>query len=79
MDDLREQREKLKLAEQKLDEVRVLLLEVQGSVPVSPAESSLEDLEEPVNPAAELRALIECAVRDGLEPLMRMLREGFPQ
>lgn len=76
MDALKEQREKLRLAEQKLDEVRVLLLEVQGSVPVSPAESSLEDIEEPLDPAAEMRALIGCAVRDGLEPLMRTLRNA---
>lgn len=64
MDDLREQREKLRLVDQKLEEVRVLLLEVQGSLPVSPSESSLEDMEEPPDPAAEMRALIECAVRD---------------
>jgi hypothetical protein len=76
MDDLREQREKLRLADRKLEEVRVLLLEVQDSVPPSPAETSQEDMEEPPDPAAEMRALIGCAVRDCLEPLMRMLRRG---
>lgn len=76
MDDLRERREKLRLADQKLEEVRVLLLEVQDSVPPSPAETSQEDMEEPLEPAAELRALIECALRDCLEPLMRVLRRG---
>jgi hypothetical protein len=75
MDHLGEQREKLRLANRKLEEVRVLLLEVQGSMPPSPTESSLEDLEEPLDPAADLRALIGCAVRDCLEPLMRTLRE----
>ena len=76
MDDLREQREKLGVAVGKLEDVQALLRQARESLPHSPADLSPEDMEEPSDPASELRALIDCALREGLAPPLQPLRQS---
>ena len=56
-----------------LESIRYRLLGVQASVPRSPLETSLKDLEGEPDAATELHSLIGIGIQDHLEPLIRDL------
>ncbi|HVR95379.1 MAG TPA: hypothetical protein VMW27_02110 [Thermoanaerobaculia bacterium] len=74
MTDLQEVRDQLRIAVRELEDLRTRLLGIQASLPLSPADTSPEDMEEPATPASEMHAVLGCVVRDYLDPLIRDLR-----
>ncbi len=74
MADLQQAREQLRAAAGELEDLRTRLLGLQASLPLTPADTSREDLEEPPTPASEMHAALGCVVRDYLDPLIRDLR-----
>ena len=74
MADLQQAREQLRVAAGELEDLRIRLLLLQASLPLTPADTSPEDVEEPPTPASEMHATLGCVVRDYLEPLIRDLR-----
>ena len=79
MDDLEEARQRIGVIAGELEEIRTHVLGVQATLPLPPANGSEEDIVGELDPASGLRAVLECLVRDCLDPLIRGLRaEAFP-
>lgn len=58
-----------------LQESRDKLLELRRTIPTSP-QAVEEDPDAEPEPAAEMAAVIECGLHDGLEPLIRDLMDA---
>lgn len=71
MDDLGEARQRIGVIAGELEEIRNRVLDVEDTLPVN---SSREDIVGDLDPASGLRAVLECLVRDCLDPLIRDLR-----
>lgn len=74
MADLEQAKEQLRAAAGELEDLRARLLGLQTSLPLTPNDTSREDIEEFATPASEMHAALGCVVRDHLEPLIRDLR-----
>jgi hypothetical protein len=74
MSDLREAREQVRAMVGELEEIRGRLLERQAKLPVALVDASDEEDGEEPDPASEVHAVIGCAIRDSLEPLIGDLR-----
>lgn len=72
MGDMEEARQRIGVIAGELKEVRSRLLNVQDTLPSS--DSSKEDIVGDLSPPSEVRAILECLVRDCLDPLIRDLR-----
>lgn len=74
MDELKEAKRRIGAVAGELEEVRARVLDLEGTLPPPPADRSEEDIVGDLDPASELRAVLECLVRDCLDPLIRDLR-----
>jgi hypothetical protein len=71
--------EQLKRLAADLDVLRLQMLGIQSSLPEHPAESSpLVDLET-MDPATELRTVIDCVINDYIGPAIRDLRDAVAE
>jgi hypothetical protein len=73
MTDVQEARKQLGTVAGELEEIRTRLIELRASLPTSAMEAAEQDIAD-LDPAAELHAVLGCAVRDCLDPLVRDLR-----
>jgi hypothetical protein len=81
MNDLQEARVQVRAMVEELEGLRSRLLELQATLPVplgDAADVAEEDTGEEPDPASEMHAVIGCAVRDSLEPLLGDLRSLAP-
>lgn len=74
MGDVGEARQRIGVIAKELEEVRTRLLDQHAALPLSPAAGFEEDIVGEQDPSSELRAVLECLVRDCLDPLIRDLR-----
>jgi hypothetical protein len=74
MIDVQEARKQLGTVAGELEEIRTRLLDLRTRLPVPLSEASEQDLAEDLDPASELHAVLGCAIRDCLDPLIRDLR-----
>ena len=71
-------RRQLRKVADELETLQLTLLGIQGSLPEPPAESvKLLDIEEEMDSATELRAVIGCVLHDYIGPAMRDLRDAL--
>jgi hypothetical protein len=73
MIDVQEARKQIGALAGELDKIRTRLIELRASLPTSAMEATEQDIAD-LDPAAELHAVLGCAVRDCLDPLVRDLR-----
>jgi hypothetical protein len=73
MIDVQETRKQLGTVAGELEEIRTRLLDLRANLPISAVEAAEQDIAD-LDPAAELHAVLGCAVRDSLDPLIRDLR-----
>lgn len=71
MGELEEARKRIGAVAGELEEVRTRVLDVQATLPTNGSE---EDILGDLDPTSEIRAILECLVRDCLDPLIRDLR-----
>jgi hypothetical protein len=77
MIDVQEARKQLGTVAGELEEIRTRLIELRASLPTSTMEATEQDIvndADDLDPAAELHAVLGCAIRDSLDPLVRDLR-----
>jgi hypothetical protein len=74
MIDTHEARKQVGALAGELEEIRNRLLDLRANLPAPISESAEQDLVEDLDPASELHAVLGCAVRDCLDPLVRDLR-----
>jgi hypothetical protein len=80
MIDVQEARKQLGAVAGELEEIRTRLIELRASLPTSTMEATEQDIADEaddvddLDPAAELHAVLGCAIRDSLDPLVRDLR-----
>lgn len=74
MIDAQEARKKIGALAGELEEIRTRLLDLRANLPAPLSEAAEQDLAEDLDPASELHAVLGCAVRDCLDPLIRDLR-----
>jgi hypothetical protein len=74
MIDVQEARKQIGTVAGELEEIRTRLLDLRASLPIPPSEAAELDIAEDLDPASELHAVLGCAVRDCLDPLIRDLR-----
>jgi hypothetical protein len=66
-------KQELRSIAERLSSIRYRMLGVQASIPASPQETSLGDLEGDLDETTELRSTIGVGIHDYLEPLIRVL------
>lgn len=74
MDDLKEAKRRIGAVADELEEVRTRMLDVHATLPAPPARGPEEDIVGEMEPPSELGAILECLVKDCLDPLIRDLR-----
>lgn len=77
MIDVQEARKQIGTLAGELEEIRTRLLDLRANLPTSATEAAEQDIADDaddLDPAAELHAVLGCAIRDCLDPLVRDLR-----
>jgi hypothetical protein len=74
MIDAQEARKQIGVLAGELEEIRTRLLDLRANLPEPLSEATEQDLADDLDPASELHAILGCAVRDCLDPLVRDLR-----